>query len=115
MANFLELSGVKELGLSKALQGLIIAMAEGAKKGVGENEDIEGALLVFIGKKGSHHLEFTGGFNPYVAYGACVDAILEVRALADNAKNERIVRSFIGSAQSQAAQFEKDATDPDIQ
>lgn len=103
------------LNLCKALQGLLIAMAEGARKGVGEDEEIEGALCIFIGTKNSHHLEFTGKFNPFAAYGAAVDSMFEVRALADNAKNDRIIKSFVGNLESQAAQVEKDATNPDVQ
>ena len=105
----------EKLELCKAFQGLLIAMAEGAKSGVQEDEPIEGAMVVFLGNRNSHHLEFTGKFNPYAAYGACMDAMFEVRDLDQQGKAGRIVKSFVGNLESLGAQIEKDATNPDIQ
>jgi len=97
--------------LPGAIRGMIESASEAARKGI-SGEKSAGAIVVIIGDEGSHHVELCGGFNPVVAYGAMVDAILEVFVTVQEQRANKVIKSFVGDVETAAAQIEKSISNP---
>ncbi len=99
--------------LSKALGGLIGCAYSAAKGGMTEGEELEGAIVCMMGKRGSQTTEMVGALNPVWAYGSLIDAMFEVRTVAEMDNTQAAIKSFVGNAQAALASIEKEITKPD--